>query len=382
MAFWRALPGSVKTALLITAGVIAYFVLSMMLRAGGGDIVEAEEERPFRVVTQTIEPAMRASEISLRATTQARRMVTVRAETPGQVRATPAPEGRFVSRGTTLCEIDVDTRSATLEEAQAAFEKARIDYEAAEELHERGFTSDAALASARAVYDQAVAARDRARSDLGNTSVTAPFAGIVEERLAEAGDYLNVGAPCARLAELDPIRIRGALPERDIAAVSEGDRATVTLATGETFSAHVTFVSAAASGPTRTYTVELEAENPGSVRAGQSATVSIETGGGNSWLLPHDAVVTDDEGRTGVRVVTREAMSRDGTGRVGFQPVSITGDGAKGFYVTGLSGTPEIIVRGQNYVRAGQEIEIAAPGETYMGEAAANDGAVGGNPGL
>ena len=53
MPGWKTIPGSVQTAILITAGVALYFTLSMLLRGGGSDIVEAEEERPFRVVTES-----------------------------------------------------------------------------------------------------------------------------------------------------------------------------------------------------------------------------------------------------------------------------------------------------------------------------------------
>ncbi|GGC99550.1 efflux RND transporter periplasmic adaptor subunit [Aquisalinus flavus] len=363
MAGWRSLPSSVKTALLITAGVVAYFALSMLLRSGGEEIVADEETRLFRVVTETVDSQTITEKIEMRGRTEARRLVVVRAETPGQVRATPSPEGQFVERGRVLCEIDVETRSATLGEARAAFEKARIDYEAAQELADKGFASEAGVASARAVYDQAEAALQRASTDLGKTSVRAPFAGILEEQQAEAGDFLNVGAPCATLAELDPIRIRGAVPERDVARIRENNMAQVVLATGEEFPARVTYVAAAASDATRTYAVELEAENPGTIRAGQTATVLIDTGDTDAWLLPHDVVVTSDQGQSGVRTVIRTGAK---TGEVVFRPVSITGDSADGYFVSGLSGEQEIIVRGQNYVRDGQAIEIAAPGETYQ----------------
>lgn len=362
MAFWKNIPGSVQAAILITAVVVLYFALSMALRSGSDDVVEAEEERAFRVVTETLESSRTTQTVEMRGRTAARRLVVVRAETPGQVRATPAPEGQFVDRGAVLCALDVDTRSATLDEAQAAYEKARIDYEAAQELTEKGFGSDAALAAAKAGFDQADAALTRARTDLDKTSVRAPFAGVLQEQTAEAGDFLSVGAPCATLAELDPIRIRGAIAEKDVGSIREGDTAQVTLATGRSFPARVSYVAAAANDTTRTYAVELEAENPGSVRAGQTASVAIETGTADGWLLPHDVLVTRDDGTTGVRTVSRTG---DSTGTVDFVPVTVIGDSQDGFRVTGLEGTPEVIVRGQNYVRSGQEIEIAAPGETY-----------------
>lgn len=373
MAFWKNIPGSVQAAILITAGVVLYFALSMTLRGGGNDIVEAGEERAFRVVTETLEPSRAAQTVDMRGRTAARRLVVVRAETPGQVRATPAPKGQFVDRGAVLCALDIDTRSATLDEAQAAYEKARIDFEAAQELTEKGFGSNAALAAAKAGFDQAEAALTRARTDLDKTSVRAPFAGVLQEQSAEAGDFLSVGAPCATLAELDPIRIRGAIAEKDIGAIREGDSAEVTLATGLSFPARVSYVAAAANDTTRTYAIELEAENPGSVRAGQTASVEIETGTANGWLLPHDVLVTRDDGTTGVRTVSRTG---DTTGTVNFVAVTVIGDTLEGFRVTGLEGSPEVIVRGQNYVRSGQQIEIAAPGESYS-NTAGKDGSTG-----
>ena len=69
----------------------------------------------------------------------------------------------------------------------------------------------------------------------------------------------------ARVVDLDPVRIRGGVPERFALDVRPGSAATVTFQVleGEIFEGDITYVGAAVDPEDRTFPVELTLANPG-----------------------------------------------------------------------------------------------------------------------
>ncbi len=360
-----AIPSSYKAAGLIAGGFAAWFIFGTLFR----DNVVAEaapEKKLFSVVTTDIKPARHGAELVMRGRTQATRKVTVRAETPGQVIATPAEEGSFIEKGSVLCELSIDSRSANVDQANAAVAKARIDYNAAQKLSAEGFQSAAAVATAKAALDAAEAGLKQARLDIGKTRIRAPFSGTLDATHAEAGDLLSIGAPCATLAELDPLKIVGAVSEKEIGRVQRGDHAQITLATGEAFTAEVTIIGAASANATRTFRVELTTKNPGHVKDGITANATILVGDTGGYLVPRNALVISDDGVTGIRIA-EPSKSADHADQVTVRFVSVTllTDTAAGVWIELLdeslnNRSLQLITRGQNYVMPGQMV-IAVP---------------------
>ncbi|WP_370339326.1 efflux RND transporter periplasmic adaptor subunit [Parvularcula marina] len=362
----RQLPSSYISAFVILAVVVLYFAIGTIF--GGSEQTEAatETERPpFTVLVRNVSGEARAETLTFSGRTEAAQRVYVRAETPGRVARIVNDEGAEVSRGDVLCRLEADSRQATRAEAEAAFAKASADFDAAQTLHAEGFASDTALKQARAARDAAEAALSRASDDLRNISVTAPFDGLVAEMIAEPGDVLSVGAPCAVIANLSRMIMAGGVPARDAARISVGDKAHVRLIDEREFDAEVRFVSDVADPATRTFRVEILAEDASGIPEGIETRATVTAGTKASTLIPRNALVYSDEGVLGVRTVSPSGESRkDGEetlplGTVRFMPVTIIGEAEGGAYVTGLDETASLIVRGQDYVSDGITVTFA-----------------------
>jgi RND family efflux transporter MFP subunit len=134
-------------------------------------------------------------------------------------------------------------QTATVRQAKAVLDEARLRRDRTQELREQGIISkadlDAAIASygvAEAQYQQAVeevlnrraiVVQRRsevaiARQDLQDALVRAPFSGCVQQKIASVGEYLNEGAPVLTLVRMDPLRLRLQVAERDAGAVHAG----------------------------------------------------------------------------------------------------------------------------------------------------------------
>lgn len=305
------------------------------------------------VQARTIKAEPRRQDHVVRGQTEALRKVIVRAETAGKVAAIRADRGTPVKAGDTICELAVDERSAMLKQARAVMKQRQLEYEASRQLRDKGFRSETALAGDQAEFEAAAAQVERMQNELDNTKLRAPFDGVVDARMADVGDYLSPGQPCAMVIDQDPFLVVGLASEKDVGAINKGDRGWANLVTGERIEGKVRFVSKSADSATRTFRVELEIPNPkGAIRDGITAEMHVAGAEVQAHRITPAILALDEKGQIGVRIV-------DDKNRVRMIPVEIVADTPEGVWVSGLPPTAKVIIVGQDYVSAGQEVRIA-----------------------
>jgi len=286
----------------------------------------------------------------VRGQTEALRKVIVRAETAGKVAAIRADRGTPVRAGDTICELAVDERSAMLKQARAVMKQRQLEYDASRQLRDKGFRSETALAGDQAEFEAAAAQVERMENELDNTKLRAPFEGIVDARMADVGDYLSPGQPCAMVIDQDPFLVVGQASEKDVTAINKGDSGWATLVSGERIDGKVRFVSKSADSATRTFRVELEIPNPqGKIRDGITAEMHVSGREVQAHRISPAILALDEKGHIGVRIV-------DDKKKVQFVPVEIVADTPEGIWVSGLPAKATVITVGQDYVSAGQEV--------------------------
>jgi HlyD family secretion protein len=166
--------------------------------------------------------------------------------------------GDYVKAGQTLVQLDPALISAQVAQAEAQAAQAEAQALQAEseakrvegldnqgvlsqeQIDQRRFQARAARATATA---QAANLRD-ARTRAGKLAVTAPVSGLVLERTVRPGDLSAAGAtPWFRLARDGQIELAAQLSEDDLARVRAGQHATVTLQSGQAAQGVVRLVS-------------------------------------------------------------------------------------------------------------------------------------------
>lgn len=325
-------------------------------KAGNPDPAETPgsagaSETPFRVQAATFTAEPRIASIAVRGFTEASRRIEVRARTSGIIEESPFSQGDAVGRGDLLCRLDMAGRKAQLEQARAQLRSAEHDYAAASKLKQQDFVSESKLAAERARLDLARAQLDQIERDIGWTEIKAPAAGVLTQKPAEAGSYLEPGSVCATLAVLDPILVVVQVSEHDIAAVQLGMTAQARLVTGETVAGKVRFIAPSADLATRTFRVELEVANPGHrLREGVTAELMIALPPQIAHKVPSSALILNDQGEFGLRIVDDDSRAR-------FRPIKLIAQERDGAWVTGLPDEVTIITVGQDFVTDGQLVE-------------------------
>lgn len=348
-------------ALSLPAAVAVFFILAALIRAGGHDKAEgkpgagtsAAASQAVSVQAKATPEVMREYDVVIRGRTEAARTVVARSETAGVVAQTPTREGAYVRKGAVLCRLAVDARQATLDQARAALRSRELTRQASVELAKKGYRSQTQVLQDQANLDSAAAAVRQAEIALEQVNIRAPFDGVFDKRDAEVGTYLAPGQSCGVMIELEPILLVGDVPETEAAQFTVGAPAVATLVSGQKLSGKVRYVAHDADAQTRTYHVEIAAQNPSlAARSGLSAEVRIRSGVGPAHLVPVSSLVLDSAGRQGVRYIKSGDV-------VAFAPVKVLEETAQGVWVSGLRGQVNVITVGQSYVGEGQKVRVA-----------------------
>jgi len=244
------------------------------------------------------------------------------------------------------------------------FEKIEAGYKAAQQRYEmarqgtRVEDKDAATGQMKAAQAQMHEAQKR----LADCQLRAPIAGFVGLRRIDAGNTVAAGAPVIGVLDLDPVKVRVAIPEAEIGKVREGARATVTIPSldGRQFEGKVEAVGVAADPTTRTYMVKISVANPERIlRAGMVAEARIYGSEMvNAITVPGGAIVRDARGVTEVFVLepTRQRVyaRRVDVGAPLGDEVEIRG---------GLNADEQVVIAGQQNVREGSLVHITGGGQ-------------------
>ena len=238
-------------------------------------------------------------------------------------------EGRLGLEGSAAFAIDrvpeVANARATLDLAQADFERAQMLFDrkllskadfdqrsAQAEVSRRQF--DIARNAAVQQYQSLLAARARvslARKALADTTVRAPFAGVVGQRLVSVGDYVTRGTKVASVLRTNPLRVELAVPEQystDI-AVGRAMSLEVDASPGRTFEGRVRYLSPALQAASRTLIVEAVVPNDdGTLKPGSFATAKIEQASPQRGVLVPAAAVRTVAGTSRIFVVTGDRV--------------------------------------------------------------------------
>jgi RND family efflux transporter MFP subunit len=181
-------------------------------------------------VQQTVTPYLEATGNAASVNT-----VKLLARVQGYVQEIKYQDGAFVKKGTPLFVIEPEPYKVQLEQAQAAEEGAKATLVNAEAEFTRQQELQSKDVSTQANLDRARAARDTARAtvlqtqaqtqtaeiNLGYTTVSAPFDGVVTARKVSVGELVGGDhtSELATIVQLDPIWVWFNLSERDVQRV-------------------------------------------------------------------------------------------------------------------------------------------------------------------
>jgi len=309
---------------------------------------------PIAVKTAAVEIRKMPRYLTLTGSVVADKQSEVAANVAGRIQLAPIERGQAVRQGQVLAV--VDARGAAFS-ASAAAAQSKVAEEQQKMAQADCARADALLAKGAASqqeYDRlktqcasqgfsASAARanaDLAQKQLGDTTIRAPFDGIVGERYVNVGEYVQAQTKVVSLYRINPVRIQVSVPEAATPLVRESATLAVHVAAwGEReFPAVVKYVAPALRPQTRDLLIEAVAENKeGALRPGMFATVQLVVGETELPTVPAEAV--QSEGTTRRMFVARGGQAWEMVVRTG------ASKGGRIAVLEPLSGDDRVIVQ-------------------------------------
>lgn len=352
---------------------------------------QVTEEKTVAVEVAAVSSRSLSDELSIAGTVTPFKEAKISPKVMGRVSAIGANIGQRVSQGQLLLAVEQTDYLTALRQAEAnlaaaragsiqaeaGYENAKLNCQRTEELFKQGAVSQSALeasqtqlAAAQSGYlanqaqiSQCEVLLDKARADLANTEIIAPFAGVVAKRLTDIGETVSQATPVFLLIQDNPLLVKVNMPENMITKVSLDQKVDIHVgAAGKTYVGTISAVSPQADQATRAYAVEVRLdETPEEVKSGMVADLVIKTNQiENALVVPAEALLETDNGMAVFVVENDAAIQRKVT----------TGMSGKGYtqVLSGLEQGEMVVVRGNHLLVDGMKVraevsdnESAAP---------------------
>ncbi len=275
-----------------------------------------------------------------------------------------AEAGTTVAAGALVARLDTRELSLARAEQAARVNRASVNLKSLDRELERLRASGNAVS--RFNVDQALSNRDLAAADLdvarallaqtddqlARSRITAPFAGVVSDRVRRAGEEVARGEVIARLVNPDELEIRLFVPLRHVRAIRPGHVVEVT-ADGRTFTAAVSSIVPAGDPRSQSFEVLVKAPSvDGLLAAGNTVQVELPLGEPQRRLsVPRDALIIRAEGLYVYRVSNELRAER----------VDVKAGIADGEWIAvdgKLAAGDEVVVRGGELLRGNEKVQI------------------------
>jgi len=345
--------------------IAAAFLLTACGKANGDNGKDAKDEVP--AVPVEVAETRRAEMAAIYTGTapiESERKAFVMPKVKGEIRAVLADEGQRVREGQVLARLDGDQLRLEVALSEATMRKLERDYARNTELQAKGLVSAVSIDNLKYELEAAKATWELTRLQLSYTDIRSPIAGTVTQRL----DVVKVGntvTPVGGVIEsadsslfvvedLDSLMLRVNVPERELAKLSVGQVAELSLdaVPGRSFVGKIALISPYIDSGTATFGVRIRVtETGGFLRPGMFARVAIVYERKLDALQIPRTALLDGDGPPKVFVV-QDGKAAERSVQLGLS------NGAMIEVVAGLKDGEKVVVVGQGAVKPGAAVRV------------------------
>lgn len=302
--------GISRTLLMAVGGIVALGLLLLYLEGTFGEDRVAPGVVPLPSHTRAaarevaVEERMVEDRVEWPATVTSRLVANLAPKVMARVLEIRAGVGAQVNAGdivAVLDDRDVRARSqqadAALRAAEAQAAQFEADLRRARTLFQKQAMTqqDLDAVSARAKSSVALVAQARdaqaeARVMLGETTLRAPFAGVVAARLADPGDMAAPGKAVIIMHDPASLRLEANVAERCARALTMETSVSVRFATGAALKVRIEEIAPGSDPQSRTVLIKATLPGGADLHPGMFGTVQLACGGHTALLVPAQAV--------------------------------------------------------------------------------------------
>ena len=367
---------------------ISLYIVCFIAGCSSPQEVSLGEVRPVKTIV-VVTPADRPLVRSFPGIVQASKMADLGFQVPGVLVSLPFREGERVSKGKVIAQLRNDEFQARIQTMQASLDQARAGLRAAESRLTNSKTESErfgrlveSTAVSRSDYDSAQAQYRAAQEDyaaqqaairgiegqlaeaklqLGDSSLRAPYDGVVARRLAEVGQNIVPNNPVIRFQNVNDIDIVVDVPEGFVgsdlrAPAIQRSVAELSTVPGRQFPVRIKEIAQIADPRTQVFQVRFSMKAAAGVTAlpGMTANVRITTRGNRGLeellVVPISAVSKQSTGEQVVWILGADQTVHPRTVTLG----APTADQIE--ILSGLQSGDRIVVAGTTFLHEGMKV--------------------------
>jgi len=317
--------------------------------------IEAFVVQQIPVYTEKVSQATLSNKAEIVGTFEARKELSVIAETQGRITDLYVQEGQPVSKGQDIAKIDDSTIQAQLNIARASIEKATKDVERYQNLLKVGAIS-------QTQYEEVELALGNQESNLAGieqqlqyTTATSPMSGIVKDVLLEQGSFATPSKEIVTIVDISQLNMIVRLDEKEVVKVRKGKKVNITTEVYEDviFTGTINQIAVQADA-SRKYEVQIQVANSRRhpLKAGMYGTALIPF----SDDVDNEAMVIPRKSVVGSVMNPQVYIFMDGKAKLREIEVGENIDD-KVIVLSGLTIGDEVITTGQINLEDGREVK-------------------------
>lgn len=267
-------------------------------------------------------------------------------------------EGQKVNKGQTVAIVDDSGMKEQLAQAESGLALAKTTYERQERLWNQKIGSEMQFLQAKTNYETQSNAVQQINKQLGKSNLKAPFSGVIDDIITEAGSFVAPGqTPIIRLVNLNNMTIKAEVPENFVRFVKAGKKVKAFFPVLDT-ETETTITQAGNFINPNNRKFQIEMAIPKNIHAKPNMSVRLLVNDyekENTILIPQSIISENENNETYVYVVKKEKNNYFAhknlikTGKTSKNDIEV---------LEGLTSNSQIIIEGARTVREGQQVKI------------------------
>jgi RND family efflux transporter MFP subunit len=224
--------------------------------------------------------------------------VNISAETGGRILDIPAIEGMRMSKGQVLAKIDSESMQRSLEELENNLSLARTVFEKQERLWNQKIGTEIQYLEAKSRKEGLEKSLASLKTQLGKSTIKAPFNGTVETVRVRTGELVQPGTPMFQFVGESDLFIEADISESYIGALAKGDSVEITFPSiNKTISTKVSATGAIINPNNRTFKVEVFLPSLPEVKPNMISVLKIQDySNKETVVVPSHLILADTKG--------------------------------------------------------------------------------------
>ena len=325
---------------------------------------DLDPNKKYPVVTiKSVEKEPYQHFVDFQGNVRSKKNVLVFPEMSGQLEKLYVEKGSAVKKGQTIAKIESASLQAQVKQMEAQLALTKTLFERRQRLWEKKVGSEIEYLQAKSNFEAQSNALKNLKVNLGKTYVKAPFTGVIDEVITEAGNIVSPASNQAivRVVNLSNMYVKTELPEKYFTTIKKGNEVEVEFPVlGKKIKSKVYQTGTYIDPRNRTFSIEVKLTNKDrDIIPNLTTKLKINDYTNNEAILVAQNVISEDaKGRSYLYVA--KTTNRKGIYEVSKQFVE-TGKAQAGVIeiLSGIEVGQQIVIEGARSVEQGQKVRIA-----------------------